>query len=298
VLRSVRSPFAYFQATPADDLFALGVTAYCLVMGEYPPRPDPTEDMEGNWHLVRPDLHPLLERNPRVEPQLRECILRLLSMEPAARGTAAGLARILEPSAGHADVQFVPLSDAGLQPDPMLTDAASPTAKLTSGEEAPREHSSLRTSAGAWRLCLAVAAMGLSWVLGWSMRPSHIEPEPALTRSQDTPALEKPDTGPAAVGDSSNKASQDSAHVPAKQKPIAQDTLPKPLPRQAQTDEKGHCPGLKHVPLNGLCWLEIPGLTGDECKESGYAYVKGRCYAPVFTPPGKPQPTSDPPDSP
>lgn len=135
-----------------------------------------------------------------------------------------------------------------------------------------------------------MAAMGLAWFLGWSMRPIHIKPESVPPSSTDI--------RPAAVGDSSKKASQDSAHVPAKQKPIAQDTLPKPLPRQTQTDEKGHCPGRKHVPLNGLCWLEIPGLTGDECKESGYASIKGRCYAPVFTPQGKPQPTSDPSDAP
>jgi len=110
----------------------------------------------------------------------------------------------------------------------------------------------------------------------------HIEPEPVPASST---VME-----PAAVGDSSNKASQDSADVPAKQKPIAQDTLPKPLPRQAQPDERGACPGRKHVPLNGLCWLEQPGLTRDECKESGYAYINGRCYAPVFTPQGKPSP--------
>jgi eukaryotic-like serine/threonine-protein kinase len=87
MLRSVRSPFAYFEASPATDLYALGATAYYLVMGDYPPRPEPSQDMEGAWHLARQDLQPLLERNPRVDPQLSECILRLLSMEPVARGT-------------------------------------------------------------------------------------------------------------------------------------------------------------------------------------------------------------------
>jgi hypothetical protein len=246
--------------------------------------------MEGTWHLVRPDLRPLLERNSRLEPQLRECILRLLSMEPAARGTAAGLARILEPSAGHANDQLVPLPDADPQPVPILTDAVSPTAKPASGEVVSRGHPSLRAPARAWRFWLALAAMGLAWFLGWSMRPIHIKPESVPPSSTDIQ--------PAAVGDSSKKASQDSAHVPAKQKPFAQDTLPKPLPRQTQPDAKGHCPGRMQVPLNGLCWLEQPGLTGDECKENGYAYINGRCYAPVFTPQGKPQPTSDPSDSP
>jgi serine/threonine protein kinase len=283
MLRSVRSPFAYFEASPATDLFALGVTAYCLVMGEYPPRPEPSQDMEGAWHLSRQELRPLLERNPRVDPQLRECILRLLSMEPAARGTAAELVRFLDPSAGLA-----PLPSAAPQPAPIVADASPPAHRAAPGGVAPLEHASSRTAASAWRFWLALIAMGLGWFLEWSMRPSHIEPERVLASRQDT----------SSVGDSLDKNSRASAHVPAKQETLSQDTLPKPQPRQTQPDERGRCPGRKHVPLNGLCWLEYPGLTGEECKESGYAYIKGRCYAPVFTPHGKPQPTSEPADPP
>jgi serine/threonine protein kinase len=298
VLRSIRSPFAYFQATPADDLFALGITAYCFVMGEYPPRPEPSQDMEGTWHLVRPDLRPLLERNSRVEPQLRECILRLLSMEPAARGTAVELARSLKPSAGDADDVLVPQWDTPPQPAPALADATSPAAAPASAMVAPLEHASPQRPARTWRLWLALTAMGLAWFLEWNLRPLHNEPERILASSQDTAAPEKPGAGPAAVGDSSDKASQASAHVLAKQEVIAQDTLPKPQPRQTRPDEKGLCPGPKQVRLNDLCWLEIPGLTGEECRQHGYAYIKGRCYAPVFTPHGKPQPTARPSDSP
>jgi serine/threonine protein kinase len=261
MLRSARSPYAYFQATPADDLFALGVTAYCLVMGEYPPRPEPSQDMEGAWHLVRTDPQPLLERSSRIEPPLRECILRLLSMDPAARGTAAELARSLRPSTGDED-------------EPRVA-------------QTPLEHVTPQRTARPWGFWLALAAMGLAWFLEWSMRPSHIPSAP-----------ERADADLAAVGDASNKDARASAHAPVKQEAIAQDTLPKPQPRQTRPDERGHCPGRKHVPLNGFCWLEHPGLTGEECRESGYAYIKGRCYAPVFTPHRKPQPTSEPPDSP
>jgi eukaryotic-like serine/threonine-protein kinase len=130
--------------------------------------------------------------------------------------------------------------------------------------------------------------MGLAWFLERSMRPSHIEAGRALASRHDT----------SSVGDSLDKNSRASAHVPAKQEPITQDTLPKPQPRQTQPDERGRCPGRRQVPLNGHCWLEQPGLAGEECKENGYAYIKGRCYAPVFTPHEKPQPTSAPSDSP
>jgi serine/threonine protein kinase len=95
-LRLVRQRDAYYAPAPADDLYALGVTAYRLVMGHYPPELQPHQDEAGCWHVTSPDPRPLLENNPRVEPLLREWIVRLLSDEPAARGTAAELAKALE----------------------------------------------------------------------------------------------------------------------------------------------------------------------------------------------------------
>jgi hypothetical protein len=101
------------------------------------------------------------------------------------------------------------------------------------------------------------------------------------------------------VGDSADKDPQASAHGSAKPEAIAQDPLPKPQPRQqTQPDKKGRCPSPRQVPFNGLCWLEQSGLSGEECEKHGYLYMKGRCYAPVFTPQGKWQPTADPPGTP
>jgi hypothetical protein len=65
-------------------------------MGQYPPPLDARQDEQGSWHILCPDLRPLLERNPRVEPGLREVILRLLSEAPEARGTAAQVTQALE----------------------------------------------------------------------------------------------------------------------------------------------------------------------------------------------------------
>ncbi|HLM42453.1 MAG TPA: hypothetical protein VK458_01245, partial [Myxococcaceae bacterium] len=69
---------------------------YRLVMGKHPPPIDVQEDEEGTWRLICPDPRPLLESNPRVEPRLREVIVRLLSEAPEARGTAAQAAKELE----------------------------------------------------------------------------------------------------------------------------------------------------------------------------------------------------------
>ena len=87
---------SYYPPSPADDLYALGMTAYRLVMGQYPPPLDTQEDEEGHWRVISPDFRRLLESHPRVPPGLREVILRLLSEAPEARGTATQAAMELE----------------------------------------------------------------------------------------------------------------------------------------------------------------------------------------------------------
>ena len=99
-LRSQGQPDGYYPPSPADDLYALGVTAYRLVMGQYPVCLDARKDEHGTWQGTSPDLRPLLESNPRVEPPLREVILQLLSAAPEQRGTAAQVAQALEAAAG------------------------------------------------------------------------------------------------------------------------------------------------------------------------------------------------------
>ncbi|HEX8700616.1 MAG TPA: serine/threonine-protein kinase [Myxococcaceae bacterium] len=102
-IRLQHHPDSYYPPSPADDLYALGVTAYRLVMGQYPPRIDARQDEQGCWQATRPDPRPLLESNPRVEPPLREVIARLLSDAPEARGTASQVAEALEAAAGGAE---------------------------------------------------------------------------------------------------------------------------------------------------------------------------------------------------
>jgi serine/threonine protein kinase len=135
-IRSVRQRDSYYAPTPADDLYALGVTAYRLVMGQYPPEMDVRQDEEGLWHVASPDPRPLLERNPRVEPLLRQWIVRLLSDSPEARGTAAQLAEALE---------------------------------AVAGEPPERPRSVARRP--AWKPWLALAAAGTAAVLLWTLRP-------------------------------------------------------------------------------------------------------------------------------
>jgi serine/threonine protein kinase len=100
-LRSQGQPDGYYPPSPADDLYALGVTAYRLVMGQYPACLDAWQDEQGTWQGTSPDFRPLLESNPRLEAPLREVILQLLSHAPEQRGTAAQVAQALEAEAGE-----------------------------------------------------------------------------------------------------------------------------------------------------------------------------------------------------
>jgi serine/threonine protein kinase len=100
-LHSQGQPDGYYPPSPADDLYALGVTAYRLVMGQYPARGDARQDEQGTWQVTSPDLRPLLESNPRLEPPLREVIVQLLSHAPEQRGTAAQVAQALEAATGE-----------------------------------------------------------------------------------------------------------------------------------------------------------------------------------------------------
>jgi hypothetical protein len=265
-LRSRDEPDSYYPPTPGDDLYALGVTAYRLVTGQYPPPLKVTKDEQGGWRVTSPDIRPLLENHAQAEPRLREVILRLLADEPEARGTARQVAEVLEAAAGEA-------GEGSERPEP-------PRAVVR-----PQ----------AWKRWLAVAAAGACAVLLWS---SQRVPRPSgavAVSTSGTSDAQAPDAGTAAVGDTSPTEPQASTPAPMEKQPLAQEPLPEPRPGQARSDEKGRCPGRKHVPINGGCWIDVSSLMdAQDCAVSGYVLFKGRCFSPVHAPAKKPAPTSSP----
>jgi hypothetical protein len=265
-LRCAQQPDSYYPPAPEDDLYALGVTAYRLVMGQYPPPLDAQPEEQGTWRVTRPDPRPLLESTPRVEPRLREVIVRLLSEAPEARGTATQVAEALEAVAGETQKTPAPL-------------------------ERPESRGRIR----AWKPGLALAAAGACTVFLWS---SQQVPPPPGAASVSTPGAsdaQAPDAGTAAVGDTA-RTEPLATTTPSEEekKPLAQESLPEPRPEQARPDEKGRCPGRKQVPINGGCWVENPSMDAQACAESGYVLINGRCYTHALALPRKTPPNSSP----
>jgi serine/threonine protein kinase len=253
---------SYYPPAAADDLYALGVTAFRLVMGQYPPPVDTQEDEEGYWHLIRPDFRRLLESNPRVGPRLRELILRLLSEAPEARGMAAQAATELEAIA-----------------EERVPPAESPPAV---------ERGRRPVWTWAWKPGLAVAAVSVCAVLLW-----NVAQVPARPQSISASAPWASD----AVGDTSPAETQVPPPPSLQKKPVAQEPLPEPRPGQPRPDKRGQCPGRKQVPINGACWLELLPMGVEECMENDGEFFRGKCYLPAPAPRKNPQPTSSPPEA-
>ncbi len=271
-IRLPRNRDSYYPPSPADDLYALGVTAYRLLMGQYPPDMQMRRGEDKAWEVTPPDLRPLLERNPQVTPGLRDVILQLFSEAPEARGTAAQVAQTLEALAQEALAK-----EALAKPKPTeRTAPVRPPAR-----------------AWAWEPWLALASVGLCALVLWAVPPAH-GPAAHVSSCPPPSASQAPDAGTAAVGEAPPTEPQP---VPTaeKKKPLTQEPLPKPRPvQQAQPDERGRCPGPRQVAIHGGCWLPYSSITAEECVASGGMLFNGKCYTPALAPPSKPLPTSSP----
>jgi len=268
------------------------VTAYRLVMGEYPPPMDAQVDEEGFWHVSSPDPRPLLESNPRVGPRLREWILRLLTDAPEARGTAAELAQALEAMAEEDDVQE-------RQPaPPPVAQVSAVEAPVAAGTGARPERAWPRLRVWTWEPWLALTAVGVFALLMWRVQPVRLPPGRVSASPSMEAQSQAPDAGTAALGDTSTTEPEASAPPSSKEEPMAQEPRAErrlgPPRQQLQPDAKGRCPGHKQVALDGGCWVETAPMTAEACVESGYVLRQGKCYTPAVEVLQKPVPTSGP----
>jgi len=268
----LHAPVKRWAPGPAEDVFALGVTAYRLVTGRYPPMPeDPLDEESRVWSLDGPGPRPAKAHNGRCDAELSALISRMLSIQPEARGSAGELARALEQAARRAG----PEADVPL----FGSDPARPVRAMP-----------LRRSWRPWLVAVSLAgpvALGAAWAL----RLRH--QEDASTR-QVAERGEAPDAGTVAVGDSALTGPVASPPPPSPGPAIGQELPSKPLPGQTRPDSNGRCPFTPHVPINGGCWVKLDVELKD-CRGVGYVY-KGRCYTPAVAlqPPATSAPTGSP----
>ncbi|WP_224246251.1 serine/threonine-protein kinase [Hyalangium gracile] len=213
-VRFYRDAAARYRATAADDLYALGVTVCYLLIGEYPEPAAPSRGADGTVHLEGVLLPPALLKSSTVDPVLRACALRLLSVDPAQGGTAAQLAQELESTL-----------------EPALS--------------VPRH---------VWRKRALAAAAVLALSLGvWRALPGKPPQAPSVARAESSGA-ESGEVGTTGLGEAAAELPQEKAPTDSSEEVLGAAPLPKPEPGQLRPDQRGLCPIKGQVILNGVCW--------------------------------------------
>ncbi len=253
------SPAERYTGTPADDVYALGVTGYHLVTGAYPP-----QGSEGVSRFLPPS------ELATVAPGLEALILRMLSEEPEARGTAGELAEALE----HATKRAGPAADERVRPSRSML----PTEKAArpgpnrwqlarqAARRMAREHSAVLWLAGTLAACLLVA-VALPQI---PARPLQL----AAFVGQEDSGVEKRTVGLADAG------VDDSVLASAEALPygVPRDVLGEPVPKNPEPGQKKPPCKADERAINGGCWFRI---TTREPPCDGVYEHDGRCYTPV-----------------
>nr|WP_275900321.1 serine/threonine-protein kinase [Pyxidicoccus trucidator] len=273
--RSVRLPFQPsdppYAPGPADDVFALGMTAYRLVTDDYPPTPALLSEVTHLWGLEGTGPVPPLSVNARCCVELSRLVSRMLSVRPEARGGAGELAEALEQAARSAG----PEADV-----PLFTEEETrPT-----GPSLPVQRVTVRPPPRVARWPWFVAgSLSASLALGvgvlLSTRSVELSEKTHLAEWE-----EAKDGGTIAVGDTALTAPVAPESAPSVWSAIQAELPPKPFPNQRRPDGDGRCSGKGLVAINGGCWVKLPvELTDCDFTTNGVTY-RGACYVPVWTP--------------
>ncbi|MFP2934708.1 serine/threonine protein kinase, partial [Pyxidicoccus sp. 3LG] len=189
VLRSSKPPAVPFPPGPTDDIFALGVTAYRLVTGKYPPSAHPADEDAWLWRPGELAYWTARVCNTRCIPELSALVSRMLSPRPEARGSAGAMAEALEQAARNTGSEAdVPLF-TGEEPRPA---GLFPVPQRVTVRRTPRMRRWPWFAAAGLGGALALSAGGLL-----SVRRTE-EPTTSHLAEQD----ERKDGGTVAVGDS------------------------------------------------------------------------------------------------
>lgn len=264
--RHRHQPGAHYKPGSADDVYALGVTAYCLVTGSYPPPVLPPELLESEPSL-KDEQWELPEAQVTLCPELAGLIRQMLSLEPSARGSAAEVAEALEHAA----------KTAGPEADHPIVRRASGPGEPVAKSLARKGRTRRPRSTHVVCLSLAMAAGVLAVIAlqqGW-----HPQRQPTQPHGPDLFHLQREndraDAGTSGVGDDA-VVIEIGEETPEPSRSGLRHEMPKtPLPGQARP------PCGRNVEINGACWTRP---SAPPCDEREYEW-QGRCYSPVLAPP-------------
>jgi eukaryotic-like serine/threonine-protein kinase len=287
---------ARWHARPSDDLYSLGVTAYRLVTGTYLPPVTETGDDEPR-KLPRPS------ELATVAPELEAIILRLLSEDREARGTAtkaaAEIERGAQQDASAIDQHILPKLAAPAAPPEEEVHSSSDAPSSSPGSESSQPsksslpsthpHEQACVARPSWLSWAGAATMGAALALGiGELRPVRGESTaPLLPIAEESyvPPAEAPDAG---VGEMALASAQAFPRNPA---PIL--ALGLPMPKQPFPGQRRPpCDPEVERAISGGCWIGPLASKKPPCGPTWYDY-DGGCYAPNLAAPR--QPTSDPP---
>jgi serine/threonine protein kinase len=245
---------AHYEAKPADDIYALGVMAYRLVTGRYPP-PLESKALDVEGYVRSKKIAP--EKLARVSPKLAALIERMLAEMPSARGNAAEVAQSLERVA----------KDDEQRSSQAITHRPNPVKKRFCGWNSRR----------AWIGCLMASALIFLWGLGtWIERGQQTEESLGLTRSVQQQSAEA--SGTTGLADAGATLSESAEPVDGQRRGVGLDMPKTPFPGQ----HKPPCTK-PEIKVNGGCWIalidEVP-----PCGIHSYEW-KGKCYRPTLEPP-------------
>jgi serine/threonine protein kinase len=250
----------YYEAQSADDVYALGITAYRLLAGTYPPRDSGSDDGSGGAvRLVAPrGLNDAC-------PELSALILRMLSEDPEARGGAGQVAEELERLLKHTrpalDRHWVAKSSG--QP----TEKARRPAPIGYVQREPARRS-------------AAAGVFLMLVLLWGLLTRDVDQREvaSATLESEPQAAENPDAGTSGLGEEGLASVAPAGTPPVSEERIAREVPTDPRPGQ----KRPPCNHRSATVINGGCWLRPAGAERAPCELSDYEH-EGRCYVPLLT---------------